>query len=203
MLMVDVVHDFAQTYVTELGNADMASVSRIYTGLVGQGHEALARDGFGERARTFVCSAELRYQGQEHTVNVPVPGHRLTASDIARIASDFNAAHLAQYGHRMEDPVEIVTLRVSAVGMLPRPSLPTIAKGIGDTRNALKGSRPVYQPTADRTVDHAVYDRVRLFCGDRIDGPAIIEEASSTTILHAGDVMTVGEYGELVITVGE
>jgi N-methylhydantoinase A len=202
MLMVDVVHDFAQTYVTELGNADMASVSRIYAGLVGRGQEALARDGFGEKARTFVCSAELRYQGQDHTVNVPVPGYELAASDIVRIAGDFNAAHLTQYGHRMDDPVEIVTLRVSAVGMLPRPSLPTIPKGTGNVRRALKGNRPVYQPTADRTVDYAVYDRMRLLCGDRIDGSAIIEEASSTTILHAGDVMTVGEYGELLITVG-
>jgi len=201
MLMVDVVHDFAQTCVAELDNADVVAINSLYAGLVAQGQEALARDGFQAKDRTFVCSAELRYQGQEHTVNVPLPGQQLIVNDIARVAVDFNAAHLTQYGHRMDDPVEIVTLRVSAVGLLPRPSLPTIARGTGNTRSALKGHRLVYQSVLDRTVDYAVYDHGRLLGGDRVDGPAIIEEASSTTILHAGDVMTVGEYGELIITV--
>ena len=52
-------------------------------------------------------------------------------------------------------------------------------------------------------MDYAVYDRSRLLWGDRVDGPAVIEEPSSTTILHAGDVMAVGQYGELVIEVGK
>jgi N-methylhydantoinase A len=203
MLMVDVVHDFAQTCVTELEGADIAAIGHIYAGLVHQGQAALARDGFQAKDRTLVCSAELRYQGQEHTVNIPVAGQTLTADDLAQIAVDFNAAHLTQYGHRMADPVEIVTLRVSAIGLLPRPSLPTLARGTGNTRSALKRYRPVYQSALDRTVDYAVYDRGRLLWGDRVDGPAIIEEASATTLLHAGDVMTVGQYGELVIEIGK
>ena len=136
MLMVNVVHDFAQTYVAELDNADVSALSRIYAGLVDRSQEALRRDGFPAKDRTFLCSAELRYQGQEHTVNVPIPGQNLTASDIVRIAGDFNAAHLTQYGHHMNDPVEIVTLRVSAVGLLPRPLLPTIAAGTGGSDRA-------------------------------------------------------------------
>src|SRR5713226_1835384 len=203
MLMVNVVHDFARTYVTELDNADVSAISSIYAGLVERGQEALRRDGFLAKAQTFLCSAELRYQGQEHTVNVPVPGRDLTASDIAHIAGDFNAAHLAQYGHHMNDPIEIVTLRVSAVGLLPRPLLPTIAAGTGGSERARKGSRSAYQPALDTAVNYAVYDRGRLLCGDRIDGPAIIEEPSSTTVLHGGDVVTVGQYGELVIEVGK
>jgi N-methylhydantoinase A len=202
MLMVNLVHDFARTHVTELDHADMSAVSRIYADLVGRGREALGRDGFAAKDQTFLCSAELRYQGQEHTVNLPIPQRSLTASDVGPIVSEFNAAHLNQYGHRMNDPVELVTLRVSAVGLLPQPALPTIAAGTGSAQGARKGSRPVYQPALDTAVDYAVYDRGRLRCGDRLDGPAIIEEPSSTTILHDGDVMTVGQYGELMITVG-
>ena len=203
MLMVNVVHDFAQTYVTELDYMDVSAISRIYTDLAERGQKALERDGFQVKDRTFLCSAELRYQGQEHTVNIPIPGRDLTVSDIARIAGDFNAAHLTQYGHRMDDPVEIVTLRVSAVGLLPPPVLPTVAKGTGGMDRARKRSRPVYQPALDTAVDYMVYNRGWLLWGDRVDGPAIVEEPSSTTILHSGDVMTVGRYGELVITVGE
>jgi N-methylhydantoinase A len=203
MLMVDVVHDFAQTSVLELNTVDVSAVNQVYTSLTVHGQEALTRDGFPAEKQAFARSADLRYQGQEHTVKVPLPERDLTAGDIMRIADDFSAAHLTHYGHRMDDPVEIVTLRVSAVGLLPRPQLPTIAKDSGDVRAAVKGNRPVYQPGLDRFTDYTVYDRGRLLWGDRVDGPAIIEEASSTTVLHAGDGMVVGRYGELAIEIGK
>ncbi|MBI3800207.1 MAG: hydantoinase/oxoprolinase family protein [Deltaproteobacteria bacterium] len=203
MLMVNVVHDFAQTHVTELDNVDMSVISRIYASLIEHGQEALKRDGFQAKDQTFLCSAELRYQGQEHTVNIPIGQRNLTASDIQRIAGDFNAAHLTQYGHHMSDPVEIVTLRVSAVGLLPQPVLPTIAASTSSVQRARKGNRPVYQLALDTAVDYTVYERSRLLGGDQIDGPAIIEEPSSTTVLHGGDSLTVGRYGELVIEIGK
>jgi N-methylhydantoinase A len=125
-----------------------------------------------------------------------------TSEAIAHLARDFNIAHMTQYGHSMDDPVEIVTLRVSAIGMLPRPTLPTIAQGAGAPRAARKGTRAVYQAARDGYENYVVYDRGRLLAGDRIDGPAIVEEPSSTTVVHAGDVLTVGKYGELMIQIG-
>jgi N-methylhydantoinase A len=202
MLMVDVVHDCAQTYVTDLDSVDVAVLNELYANLAEHGHQALARDGFDPKDRLLVRSAELRYQGQEHTVNLSIPGQNLTASDITHIIDNFNAAHRTQYGHRMDDPVEIVTLRLRAVGRLPRPQLPTIVRGSGNVENARKGSRSVYQSALDQSVDHAVYDRSYLFGADRVAGPAIIEEPTSTTVIHAGDGVTVGEYGELVIEIG-
>jgi N-methylhydantoinase A len=203
MLMVDVVHDFAQTCVTDLAHADVAMLNSIYAQLSARGHDALTRDGFAHKDCLVMYSAELRYQGQEHTVDVAIPGHILTANDLTRIISDFNEAHQTQYGHRMDDPVELVTVRLRAVGLLPRPFLPTVAAGTGNATKARKGSRLVYQALSDRYVDYAVYDRSRLQFRDRVEGPAIIEEPTCTTIVHAGDVMTVGEYGELVIEIGK
>ena len=202
MLMVDVVHDFAQTHVVELHRADGAFLKALVANLIEKGQEALARDGFESHNRTFACSADLRYQGQEHTVNVSIMIPEFTPEAIARLTEDFNAAHMAQYGHCMDDPVEIVTLRVSAVGILPLPELPTIAQGTGASHSARKGIRAVYQAAHDGYENYVVYDRGRLLAGDRVDGPAIIEESSSTTVLHAGDVLTVGRYGELVIQIG-
>jgi N-methylhydantoinase A len=203
MLMVDVVHDFAQTHITELHDADRVMLSRIYADLIQQGRDALTRDGFQPKDCVFLCSAELRYQGQEHTVNVPLEAQDFAASDLERIATDFNTAHVTQYGHRMDDPVELVTARVSAVGLLPSPLLPTIATGTGKVEGALKGKRAVYQPLRDTYTNYAVYERGRLLHGDRVEGPAIIEEPSSTTILHAGDTLWVGKFGELNVTVGK
>jgi len=198
---VDVVHDFSQTYVTGLEDVDIGTVNEIYAGLLEHGQEALAGDGFDDKQRAFVPSAELRYQGQEHTVNLPMPGHELKTGDVTKIVDNFNAAHQTQYGHSMDDPVEIVTLRMRAVGLLPRPEIPKIGKGTGSADNARKGSRSVYLYEPGKRVDYPVYERSLLLSSDRIEGPAIIEEPSSTTVIHAGDVLTVGEYGELVIEV--
>ena len=206
MLMVDVVHDFSQTLVTDLHDADLSALSATYAKLAQQGARALAQDGFSTTDQRLVRSAELRYQGQEHAVNVAMPGHEITASDLSRITAAFNAAHRIQYGHSMDDPIEIVTLRLRAVGLLPRPHLPKIASGTGRVEAARKGERPVYQPDLNQRaqqVGYMVYERLKLRGTDHISGPAIIEEPTSTTILQAGDELTVGEYGELVITIGE
>lgn len=201
MLMVDVVDDFSQTYVTALKDVDIAIVNKIYAGLLERGQAALAADGFDEKRRAFVPSAELRYQGQEHTVNLSMPALRIEPDDIDRIVADFNAAHKVQYGHSMDDPIEIVTLRLRALGLLPRPEIPKIGGGTGDPAGALKGSRAVYLYDARKRVDYPVYERSLLRSSDRLEGPAIVEEPSSTTILHSGDVLTVGGFGELIIEV--
>lgn len=202
MLMVDVVHDFAQTYVTGLHDVDIKTVNEMYAHLSQLAHEALSDDGFKEKQRAFVFSAELRYVGQEHTVNLGMPDHKLKAGDLQSIVEDFNAAHRVHYGHSMDDPVEIVTLRLRGLGLLPRPEIPRIGKGTGKPNKARKGSRPVYLRVRGKHVDYPVYERGLLFSSDCVEGPAIVEEPSSTTVIHAGDVLKVGEYGELIIEVG-
>jgi N-methylhydantoinase A len=203
MLMVDVVHDYAQTSVMGLEKLDTAAVNEIYATLKAQGLAALAEDGFAVEDQSFIPTAELRYRGQEHTVNIPMPGLELQPEHIPAIVEAFNSAHQQQYGHSMmEDPIEIVTFRLRAVGLLPRPNLSTIEKGSGDIAAAHKGTRSIYNRTRAGTIDYQVYDRARLGAGDSITGPAIVEEDSSTTLVHEGDSLTVGDYGELVITIG-
>jgi N-methylhydantoinase A len=202
MLMVDVVHDFAQTYVAGLQGVDIKTVNEIYAHLSQLAHAALSDDGFNEKQRDFVFSAELRYVGQEHTVNLRMPDHKLKAGEVQSVIENFSAAHRVQYGHSMDDPVEIVTLRLRGLGLLPKPKIPQIGKGSGQPDKARKGHRPVYLRERNKRMDYPVYDRSLLFSSDRVEGPAIIEEPTSTTIIHAGDVLKVGEYGELIIDIG-
>ena len=199
MLMVDVIHDFSQTYVIGLEDLDIDRVNEIYVDLLSSAQEALAQDGFDDQQRAYEPMAELRYQGQEHTVNLPMPGLTLSAGDVSNIIDSFNAAHHRQYGHSMHDPVEIVTLRLRATGLLPRPDIARIDSDGTNAAGARKGSRNVYQHELGESVSYQVYDREKLRAGNQIEGPAIIEERSSTTVVHAGDSLTVGPYGELVI----
>jgi N-methylhydantoinase A len=99
----------------------------------------------------------------------------------------------------MDDQVEIVTLRLRAVGALERPPIPRIAGGGGDASGALRGQRSVSRGEPGESADYDVYDRSGLRAGDVLAGPAIVEEPSSTTVIHEGDRLEVGEYGELVV----
>jgi N-methylhydantoinase A len=199
MLMTDVVNDFSQTAIMPLEAASIDGANEVFARLAATGAEALGADGFPQESWLFLPSAEMRYQGQEHTVNVPFSTHTLSAEDVAAILEQFSAVHHQQYGHHMDDPVEIVTLRMRTVGLLPRPELPKIAAGDGSAEGARAGSRSVYRAESGGYSDYAVYDRGKLRSSDSLEGPAIIEEPSSTTVIHAGDVLTVGEHGELVI----
>jgi N-methylhydantoinase A len=199
MLMTDVVNDFGQTAIMPLEPTSIEAANRCFERLAELGAEALAADGFTENDWLFLPSAEMRYQGQEHTVNVPFSTHLLKGDDVGTILEQFGAVHHQQYGHSMNDPVEIVTLRLRTVGRLQRPALPTIAQGNGNAEGARVGSRVVYRAESGAYVDYTVYARTKLRASDSLDGPAIVEESSSTTVLHAGDALTVGTHGELVI----
>ncbi|MDE0608733.1 MAG: hydantoinase/oxoprolinase family protein [Anaerolineaceae bacterium] len=204
MLMVDVVHDYARTHITGLVDMDPAQANQVYTELAAQGRDALASDGFGADQQQYLPSAEMRYRGQEHTVNIPLPGVALSTDDIPLITERFHAAHLQQYGHSMmQDPIEIVTLRLRAVGLLPRPDLARAEAGSGDLAAASRGSRMVYDRASSSQIEYQVYDRMKLGAGDSLSGPAIVEEPSSTTMVHTGDTLTVGDYGELQIRIAQ
>jgi N-methylhydantoinase A len=200
MLMTDVVNDFGQTSIMPLDPESVGQANEIFARLAEQGSEALAADGIAQESWRFLPSAEMRYQGQEHTVNVPLPTHTIGAGDVPTILERFGAVHRQQYGHAMDDPVEIVTLRLRTVGLLPRPELPTLARGDGSAEGARAGARSVYRSDAGGAVEYSLYDRTKLRAGDALAGPAIVEEPSSTTVIHDGDELTVGDHGELVIT---
>ncbi len=200
MLLTDVVHDFGQTRVSELSSTGPDELSVIFEQLEERAREALDHDGFASGDSELRRSADLRFAGQEHTVETPVPPGPLTADVIGSIAEAFSAMHQERYGHRMDDPVELVTARLKAVGRVPRPELPRV--GVGDLARARRGSRDVHRGGTRPAVPFAVYRREDFGRGCLIEGPAIIEEHTATTIVGEDDVLVVGEYGELAISIG-
>jgi len=200
--MVDVVHDFSRTYVHSLKGLSLGLILSIYDELLERARTALHDDGFAAKQQALHRSAEMRYQGQEHTVSVPIRETDLRDSNVGGIIEEFNRAHKARYGHQMTDAVEVVTLRVRAIGLLPSPRLPRIEGRGGDPSRASKGKREVARYDSDGRRTYLVYDRRLLRGSDGLEGPAIVEEPSSTTVIHEGDRLSVGDYGELVIDIG-
>jgi len=198
MLMADVQHDIAQTHVARLDAADMAVVEETYCAMEAQATAALEEDGFPPDRRKLVRLADLRYQGQEHTVSIPVESV-ISPDEVERLSGAFAEAHKVRYGHALSDPVEIVTLRCRGIGYVDRPELPLVgARRSGALASV--GTRSVYQGDGTHR-EYAVYHREACQYGDHIEGPAVITEHTSTTILHAGDVAVVGKLGELRIAV--
>jgi N-methylhydantoinase A len=108
-----------------------------------------------------------------------------------------------RYSHcAPEESADIVSLRVSAIGRLSKPEFPRIPQGQATPpANARRGERAVDFDGAG-ALKAIVYDRAKLLTGNVIDGPAIIEEAASTTVVEPGDRVTVNEYGHLVMELG-
>jgi len=200
LLTVDVRNDYVQTAVARQSRLDAGSVQGAYDELAARADRALAREGFPEAERQFVRTADLRYFGQAFEVRVDVPAGPVDGALLATVADRFHDEHKALYDYDFRDDirqeVEWVNLRVSGVGPIRKPILSRIAAGSGASA-ARTGSRRVF---FEEWVDTPLFDRARLGAGDVVEGPAVLEEFSSTVPLHPGFTARVDDYGNLVIT---
>jgi N-methylhydantoinase A len=197
MLMADVQRDFARTSVTPLEGIDLAAVESSYQEMEHEAAELLAEEGFADTDRQMVRTVDVRYAGQEHSVTV---GFRGNGGDVVgAVSDDFVRLHERQYGHSMDDPIEITTLRLRATGVVEKPTMPLLAVRRDGSPEPI-GLRSVYLSETEPGVGYEVYIREALLAGDVISGPAVIAEHTATTVMHAGDVLTVGPYGELIIS---
>jgi N-methylhydantoinase A len=144
----------------------------------------------------------MRYVGQEHAVTVELPLDLFRNEDRPGIKRRFDAIHDVRYGHAAErEPAEIVSLRSAVTGLLNKPRFERI--GAGDAEppaRAARGSRPV-SFDGSGFVSTPTFDRTKLLAGNRIAGPALVEEHAATTVVFPGDALAVDEYGNLVITI--
>jgi N-methylhydantoinase A len=152
---------------------------------------------------TVARSADMRYVGQEHPVTVALPPEVFRRRSREGLKRRFDEEHLQRYGtNAPEEPAEIVSLRVAVTGAMKKPPLERIARG-GRTppASARRGRRSAYFAEAGRTVSTPAYARDELRAGNRIDGPALVEEHASTTVVLPDDRLQVDGHGNLVIEI--
>ena len=197
MLMADERHDFTRTYFGILKEIDFDVLIGIYRGIVNEA-KLLLRD--PERA-SFQILLDLRYVGQEFTLSVPVTDKQLAAGDAKGIRKAFDDLHEHRFVHHApEEPVEMVNLRLVALGLRPHMHLPVLGRSAGSA--AAPKHRDVYFDDATTPVRCPVYFRDDLAPGEKIRGPALIQEYASTTVIFEGDVCAVTDTGEMIISIG-
>jgi N-methylhydantoinase A len=203
MLMADLRRDYVQTLFARMDDLEMAELEGHFKALEAEGRRALEQSGIATDRIMFERAADMRYVGQEHAVAVRMPGRLGDEAARAQIKRLFDAAHEQRYSHSApEESADIVSLRVSAIGRLTKPQFPTVAPGDSTPpAHAHRGARSVtFEHRGD--VHAPVFDRAKLLHGNVINGPAIIEEAASTTVVEPGDTVTVNAFGHLIMRLG-
>lgn len=200
MLTLDVVHDFARTSLSALDDLRPDDLRARFAELAEQAEAALEREGIAPERRALVHSVDMRYEGQEHTLTIPLDASFLAAPDPAALRRVFDERHSVAYGYSMADPAEVTAYRIRAVGALDKPRRPVLERGGTDSAHARTGERRALHRESGGELDWAIYDRDLLQAGNRLDGPAIVEEAAATTLVAPGQTLEVDDLGNLVIT---
>ena len=203
MLVADLRRDFVNTWFTPLATASFAELEAKYAEMERRGQDAVARGYQGLAGIAVTRGADMRYVGQEHAVYVELPAALFTAQDRDGIKARFDAVHATRYGYAAPaEKAEIVSLRSAVTGLLRKPPFERIAEGGAvPPADAHRGSRAVYFAESAGYVETPTFQRAQLVAGNRIAGPALIEEYASTTVLHPGDVLEVDAFGDLVIAI--
>lgn len=198
LLVTDLQHDFSATVGRKSDDVEIGSVSEMFNALVTQGRASLQRDGVPESAARIQRLAEMRYAGQSFELPIELPDGQIGAETIQLLVDRFNTLHRQTYGFNAPtEPVEIVNLRVTAIGPIAKPQQVTLTTQPGSAE--AKCQRQVWFPETG-FAPTPIYDRYSLGAGARIAGPAIVEEMDSTTVILPGYLAHVDMFGNLLIT---
>lgn len=203
MLVTDLRRDFVRTLFARLAEAPFEAFDEIFKEMHARGAEDVRSAAPNVAAISVKHAADMRYVGQEHAVTVEIPGELFAARDVPGIKAFFDRVHEQRYGYASpKEAAEVVSLRLSVIGSIPKPQQAAIDGATGPQADeALIGVRPVEFGVLGGLRDTRVYHRDRLKAGHRIDGPALVSEYASTTVLAPGDRLTVDALGNLDITI--
>ena len=198
LLAVDWRTDHIVTKVMHEDAIDLATVISLYAGLEKEAVETLERDGIDPECIRVVREADIRYAGQSMEVRVAAPTGAIDATFLSGLIGAFHAVHLRTFGYNYagQQKVELVNFCVSGFGLIKRPAMPKLAQRDG-AMPTQKSVAPVYFNDAFR--DTPAFDRATLPSGFQLEGPAIVEEFGSTTVVFPGQTLDVDPHGILII----
>ncbi len=204
MLRTDLKHDFVRSHAAVLGDATTSRgrIGALVDEMTAEADAVLESEGIASGRRRLSYAVDLRYRGQYHEVSVAVSAGQLRDGEWEAIREAFHARHDRLYGYALRDeatPVEIVSVRLSAVGVTDKPPPVEVPFDGADARHALKGSRAVFQPEAGEFRDTPGFDGDRLRHGNRLQGPAIVEKVTTTIFVPAGFALAVDALGGCVL----
>jgi N-methylhydantoinase A len=200
MVLADYRYDESVSYPRQQKDIELDDINRLYNALKKKATSKARRDGIGEEDMTIIREADLRYSGQMWEIRTPVPTGALNENSLKVIAQSFYGLHRKRYGHSIwGNPIEFITLRVTAVAPSKKPPFEEVTAGATEPPSfSLKQRRKVFLGSKG-WVSCEAYDRTKLHSHNRITGPAIIEEAESTSYVPEGFFAIIDTLGNVVI----
>lgn len=204
MLFSDLRYDYVRSVFRRLEGLSFDEIEAAYRDMEDEGRAAISASQIRPDEIVFERAADMRYVGQEHAVTVDLAHAFFADRDRAAIKNHFDEVHKVRYGTcAPREPADIVSLRVTVLGRMRKPPRNEVAQGSpSPDSQALRGHKPVYFRSAGDYVSTPVYRRDLLKSGNRLNGPALIEEHASTTVVQPGDSVEVDRLGNLQISIG-
>jgi N-methylhydantoinase A len=200
LLVADIGHDYVLSILQNTDTLSLDVLNDKYNALQQQGLTDLQREGFSIKKQRILRSADLRFEGQSYEIEISVPSHMITASDLEAIEQAFLNEHARRYGFSpSQEVIELVNIRVSALGSTPKIPICTQSKHTRDPTSALKAHRNVFFPKNAEYYSTPIFDRYRLHYGNIVRGPAIIEQQDSTIVINPHQDAHIDRFGQIII----
>ena len=200
LLVADVEHHFVQTYFKTFDEIDVEALSELLEGLWQEGRRQLRLEGFDDQHHELITQVDMKYEGQVSDLTVPFPPGPVNRASLTSVAQDFDLEHEQSFGYSTDAGYQLVNVRVIARGLSEQSRMPErfdLAAGSGGAQT----SRNVYFGPNRGWADTPVVSRGSL-AGQSVNGPLIIEEYDSTTVVPPGWTAAVDEASNIILERG-
>ncbi len=202
LLQTDVKHYYLRSHPGPLTSLPLETINSVFHELGQRALDEAKVEGFALEQVQLLHQMDLRYPYQGYELTVPCMAPPFTEADKETVRRAFDQAHLEVYAISAPNEIpEVVNLRVVSVSSVPHLALPDIEEGGTSPQAAQTGSRMALFEETGAYVDTPLYDRALLKQGNVIQGPAIIDQLDSTTVLLPRQRAEVVRFGTIVITV--
>lgn len=197
LLFADLEHHFVQSHLRPFADLDLQESNTILDRLLREGRKLLESEGFSEKHQEIVTQVDMKYVGQTSELTVAMPYSQFTLDSLKQLGEDYGVEHERTYGYRAEDPLQLVSIRVIARGLSEETRMPDKMHLVGMPDPLVSGDREVYFSKDREWVKTPVIQRHEI--GVRSDGPLVIEEYDSTTIVPPGWIAQLDALKNIVL----
>ena len=194
--VTDVRHDFLWSYASRVKDLDLELLGRRFEEMEARGYEELSKEGFKPEEIEITRSLDMRYADQIHECTVTIPSGKITEEWVPEVEEAFHRRHEQLYTYCERDNLsEVINIGASLCGRVPRIELARLPKGTENPSKAFKGERLAYFEEQGRFVNTPIYDGERIETGNVIEGPAVIEEVTTTIVVFPKSRLVLDERG--------
>lgn len=199
-IIADLRHDLVNSVVSKTSQVNADALNGAFAAMQSEGDKYLDREGIDAIDRYYRKSIDMRYKGQFHEVELPISEAELSDDGIDHIVEDFHKKHEELYAYRDVVETEMINLRLAAYGKVVTPARKTMKEKSTDVSGFVKGKRDVFFEEKIGFVPTTIYDGDHMVAGNIVDGPAIIEQRTTTVVVPPAARLEITEYGDYLMT---